>query len=158
METRTVGPTCYFGKRQWVAATDIVSVFAQVLPAVYEQIGRSGIEPVSPPVAVYFGSDPFMSRFDMLVGCLVACPVTDVPGFASGQLPPSEALTVVHEGPYDSLVTTYQDMQDWMAAHGRQPSPIMWEVYLQGPETTADPAAYRTEVVWPVLQVGVQAT
>lgn len=55
-----------------------------------------------------------------------------------------------HIGSYDTLAQTYDAIESWMRTHRLTPGEEMWELYVVGPESDTDPAAWRTRVVWPV--------
>jgi effector-binding domain-containing protein len=46
---------------------------------------------------------------------------------------------------------TYAELQEWMAEQGLRPATLMWECYLSDPRAEPDPAAWRTEIFWPLL-------
>ena len=82
-------------------------------------------------------------------------------GFAvSGLVPgPAGEVTVVeraggraavgmHIGPYDTMVTTYEALQAWMAEQAFVPCDDMWEEYWSEPK--GDPSTWQTRIVWPL--------
>ena len=68
-----------------------------------------------------------------------------------GELPGGRAVEAIHIGPYETLATTYQEIQGWTRQHDLRPAPLMWESYLTDP---ADPVpAWRAGEVQSVLPV-----
>jgi effector-binding domain-containing protein len=59
------------------------------------------------------------------------------------------ARTVYH-GPYEGLPGAWPELDAWISAQGRKPAGFLWEVYLAGPESSADPAQWRTELNRPL--------
>jgi hypothetical protein len=43
-------------------------------------------------------------------------------------------------------IGTEGEFRDWIAANGQKPAPDLWEIYLSGPESSPDPATWRTEL------------
>jgi hypothetical protein len=48
------------------------------------------------------------------------------------------------------LPDAWPELDAWISAQGRKPVGILWEVYLAGPESSADPARWRTELNRPL--------
>jgi len=44
------------------------------------------------------------------------------------------------------------ELQDWVRGQTLDPAPDLWEIYLSGPETGANPGSYRTELNQPLLE------
>ena len=59
------------------------------------------------------------------------------------------ARTVYH-GPYEALPEAWEEFEAWITAQGLNPAPGLWEVYQAGPESSADPADYRTQLSRPL--------
>ena len=52
---------------------------------------------------------------------------------------------------YESLGEAWGEFNEWIAAHGHRPGPDLWECYITGPESSPDPAAWRTELNRPLI-------
>jgi effector-binding domain-containing protein len=59
------------------------------------------------------------------------------------------ACTVYHGG-YEGLGPAWGELEAWIAAEGRQTAADLWECYIAGPESSSDPADWRTELNWPL--------
>ena len=68
-------------------------------------------------------------------------------------LPAGEAITTIHQGPYERLPDAVAALEQWMHAHGRTAAGPFWEVYLNGPPDVTEPETYETEVVMPLAPV-----
>ena len=69
---------------------------------------------------------------------------------APGEVARELALTV-HPGPHDDIDVTYGALGAHLAEHALLVDGPVHETYLVGPRDTADPAAWRTEIGWPVF-------
>lgn len=79
------------------------------------------------------------------------CVPVDVAIVASGGVLPGQwpAMTVVrtlHSGSYDGLAVAWGEFIAWKEASGHRTAQDLWERYLVGPESSADPADWRTEL------------
>ena len=73
---------------------------------------------------------------------------------AIGEVPASRVAVLVHAGGYDTIGDTYRSLGAWVARHARHAEERIRESYLVGSSETDDPAAYRTELSWPILPDG----
>jgi effector-binding domain-containing protein len=85
--------------------------------------------------------------FDLDVGIPVDGPVAPAGHVRAGGLPGGRAARAVYRGPYEALASAWGELGAWIAAAGHRPGAAVWESYLVGPETTPDPAEWRTELV-----------
>ena len=74
---------------------------------------------------------------------------------AAGRVQPSQwpAIKVartVYNGPYEGLGEAWGEFIDWIENNGHTPAPDLWECYLVGPESSPDPADWRTELNRPL--------
>ncbi|WP_246850113.1 GyrI-like domain-containing protein [Nocardioides xinjiangensis] len=69
-------------------------------------------------------------------------------------LPAVELAVATHTGPHDDIDVTYGEVGAWVVANALAVAGPVRETYLVGPRDTADPAAWRTEIGWPVFGVG----
>ena len=59
-----------------------------------------------------------------------------------------------HAGDHDDIDVTYGEVGARVVANALAVAGPIRETYLVGPRDTADPAAWRTEIGWPVFRVG----
>ncbi|WP_433218643.1 MerR family transcriptional regulator [Dactylosporangium sp. CS-047395] len=69
------------------------------------------------------------------------------------ELPAVDLAVAVHEGPHDDIDVTYGRLGAWVVDHALKVDGPIHETYLCGPRDTADPAAWRTEIGWPVFRL-----
>ena len=58
----------------------------------------------------------------------------------------------MHDGPFNDFDRTYGALGSHVAEYCEVAPPIR-ELYLVGPGDAADPAAYRTEICWPIQRI-----
>jgi len=68
-------------------------------------------------------------------------------------LPAVELAVTTHVGPHDDIDVTYGELGTWVVGNALAVAGPVRETYLVGPRDTTDPAAWRTEIGWPVFRV-----
>lgn len=68
-------------------------------------------------------------------------------------LPTVELAVTAHVGAHDDIDVTYGALGAWVVAHTLAVAGPVRETYLVGPRDTPDPAAWRTEIGWPVFRL-----
>jgi effector-binding domain-containing protein len=57
----------------------------------------------------------------------------------------------VYQGGFDGLGEAWGKFMEWIESTGHQPTEDLWERYLLGPESSPDPANWRTELNRPII-------
>lgn len=107
-------------------------------------LAHQGLAPMGPWFTYHRRLDPEL--FDFEIAIPVATAVQ-----ASGRVVPSSvpAATVaraVHRGPYEGLAAAWGELEQWVERNGHRPRGDFWERYVAGPESSSDPAQWRTEL------------
>jgi DNA-binding transcriptional MerR regulator len=68
-------------------------------------------------------------------------------------LPAVELAVTTHAGAHDDIAVTYGELGAWVVEHTLAVAGPVREAYPVGPRDTALPAAWRTEIGWPVFRV-----
>jgi DNA-binding transcriptional MerR regulator len=68
-------------------------------------------------------------------------------------LPAGELAVTTHTGDHDDIDVTYGELGAWVVANALSVAGPVRERYLVGPRNTSDPAAWRTEIGWPVFRM-----
>jgi DNA-binding transcriptional MerR regulator len=68
-------------------------------------------------------------------------------------LPAVELAATTHVGEHDDIDVTYGELGRWVAGNALAVAGPVRETYLVGPRDTPDPAAWRTEIGWPVFRM-----
>ena len=66
-------------------------------------------------------------------------------------LPAAELAVATHDGSHDDIDVTYGELGRWVVDNALSVTGPVRETYLVGPRDTHDPAAWRTEIAWPVF-------
>jgi effector-binding domain-containing protein len=116
-------------------------------PAIEELVATAraqGVGPAGPIFSHHFRMDPEV--FDFEVGVPVTGPVSPAGRVKPGQLPAARVACTVYHGPYEGLGPAWGEFDAWIVAQGYIPAPNLWERYVAGPESSPDPANWRTEL------------
>ena len=70
------------------------------------------------------------------------------------ELPPVELAVTTHVGDHHDIDVTYGRLGTWVVGNALAVAGPVRETYLVGPRDTPGVAAWRTEIGWPVFQVG----
>jgi uncharacterized protein YndB with AHSA1/START domain/effector-binding domain-containing protein len=131
-----------------VPRSDMATVMG---PAVGEVIGTAraqGIGPAGPLFAHYLAIDA--TTFDFEVGVAVTGEVTPAGRVVAGLLPEARVARTTYHGSYEGLHAAWGEFDTWLAERGLARQATLWEIYAAGPDTSADPANWRTELVRPL--------
>src|SRR5215213_9538629 len=75
------------------------------------------------------------------------------PASARPTLPAVEPAVTTHVGPHDDIDVTYGELGAWVVTNALAVAGPVRESYVVGPRDTPDPAAWRTEIGWPVFHM-----
>lgn len=136
------------GLHESVRMEELGDFFPRAMTTAGEALAAQGVAPTGPPVALYQGMTD--EKLDVTAGFPVpagAAPAGDV---VVATLPAGATVETIHQGSYDGLSTTYEELTDWFKENEITPPTVMWEEYLVGPESGADPSHWQTRIVYPV--------
>lgn len=148
IERLTLEPRRMLGLHDVVAVKDLPAFFARAWEATEAHLTRVGASPAGPPMALYRG--PVADTVDVVIGYAVDAGVPAGPDLEEVALPRGEAVATVHTGPFDAMESTYGAVERYVADAGLTASGEVWEEYLVGPDTEADPSRWRTRIVQPL--------
>ena len=100
------------------------------------------------PAGPWFAHHLRMSRdaFDFDICVPVTAPVSPTGRVVPGERPAMKVVRTVHHGSYEGLGGAWQAFTAWAETNRYRTASDLYECYLVGPETSADPAAWRTEL------------
>jgi len=131
-----------------VPRSEMMKVFG---PAVGELMSALAAQSVKPDGAV-FAHHLKMSPdvFDFELGVKVLAPIKANGRVKPGELPAAKVARAVYSGPYEGLPAAWGEFTKWMRANGHEQASDLWELYCVGPQSTSDPACWRTELNSPL--------
>ena len=115
-----------------------------------DTVAAQGITPSGPWYTHHFRMDPEV--FDFEIGVPVTAPFSATGRVQLGELPAATVAQAVYHGGYEGLPGGWAEFDEWIAAEGHATAPDLWERYLVGPESNADPATWRTELNRPLAR------
>lgn len=109
-----------------------------------------GIGPAGPWFTHHLRMDPAVFDFEICVP--VTAPVTATGRVAAGETPAMRVARAIYRGPYEGLGEAWGEFKRWLDANGHVTHADLYERYLAGPESSGDPAEYRTELSQPLAE------
>jgi effector-binding domain-containing protein len=128
----------------------IRSVMGPGIGELMATVAAQGIGPAGPWFTHHLRMDP--NTFDFEIGVPVTAPVAAAGRVKPGQLPATTVARTVFQGAYEGLGAAWGEFDAWIVANGHTPGPDLWECYVAGPESSSDPASWRTELNRPLVR------
>lgn len=135
--------------RLTIPREEIGSVMGPGLSEVRAAIAAQGIAAAGPWFTHHLRMDP--GTFDFEICVPVATPVAAVGRVKPGRLPATRVARTIFHGDYAGLGSAWGEFNAWVASHGYTPGVDLWERYVDGPESSADPSTWRTELNRPLV-------
>ena len=135
--------------RLTIPREEIRNVMGAGIKEIMTTLVVQGIAPVGAWLTHHWRMDPEIFDFEICVP--VATPVTATGRVKPGQLPAATVARTVYQGPYEGLAAAWGEFDAWIQANGRKPAGELWECYVYGPETGAEPSQWRTELNRPLM-------
>ncbi len=83
---------------------------------------------------------------DLEVGFPVPARVDPSGRVVPSALPAARVARTLYTGPYEGLADAWAELDRWVESQGLSASETGWEFYVRGPESSADPADWCTEL------------
>jgi effector-binding domain-containing protein len=132
-----------------VPRDEIRKVMGPGLREVREAIAAQDIAVAGPWFTHHLRMEPDIFDFEICVP--VATPFTTTDRVEAGQWPATTVARTMFHGDYEGLGAAWGEFDAWIAGKGYTPRPDLWERYLVGPESGADPSGWRTELNRPLV-------
>ena len=88
--------------------------------------------------------------FDLEICVPVTTPVKSKGRVSGSRIDAATVARTVLRGSYEGLATAWAELNAWIVAQRHMPRAEFWECYRVGPESTADPSDWRTELDRPL--------
>lgn len=137
----------YLVFRQELALQDMNGFLAIESDSLARKAKRAGLEPIGPPVSLFYGWDAERAWGDAAVGMPVR-PGQTLPPYVRIDLPATKALMLEMEGSYDRLSVMHYSLNEEIARRGVKPVPPSIEEYVVGPADTDNPDEFRTRIYY----------
>jgi len=150
VKTKELAPQQVLSIRLRTRLADIGGEAGRAIGEMFGHLGRAQLRPAGPPLALYHGPEFDEEAVDVEFCVPVGRPVSGHGRMNGRELPGGRVAYTLHSGPYESVGPIYAVLQKWIQEHGHECAGPPREVYLVGPGQVSDPAAFRTEVQWPI--------
>lgn len=131
-----------------IPRAEIRNVMGPGIGELMATVAAQGIATAGPWFTHHLRMDP--NIFDFEIGVPVTAPVAAAGRVKGGELPATRVARTVYRGPYEGLGAAWGEFDAWIAAEGYKTAPDLWECYVAGPESSPDPASWRTELNRPL--------
>ncbi|MBK8082524.1 MAG: GyrI-like domain-containing protein [Devosia sp.] len=101
-------------------------------------IASAGVQPLGPPIALYHDWTGTTTAIDLGFPVSAADAAKAAGEVKAGTTPHGPALKAVHKGSYAGLAQAYASIEAQTTDAGVPHGARMWEVYLNGPDTTPE--------------------
>lgn len=135
--------------RLTIPRAEIRNVMGPGMGELMAAVAAQGIAPAGPVFSHHLRMDSEV--FDFEIGVPVSSPVVATGRVKPGLLPGARVARTVFHGDYAGLGAAWGEFSAWIAAQGHKTAPDFWECYVAGPESSPDPATWRTELNRPLL-------
>ncbi len=130
--------------RLTIPRAEIRNVMGPGIGELMAAVAAQGIAPAGPWFTHHLRMEP--ATFDFEISVPVTSPVAALGRVKPSQWPAMKVARTIYHGAYEGLPAAWSEFNDWIAANGHAPAPDLWECYVAGPESSSDPAAWRTEL------------
>ena len=134
--------------RLTIPRSEMMKAFGPAVSELMSTLAAQGVEPIGAVFAHHMKIT--QDTFDFELGVKVSVPVKAAGRVRPGQLPAAKVARTVYSGPYDGLPSAWGEFNNWMNANGHEQAADLWEVYSVGPQSSPDPANWRTELNRPL--------
>lgn len=131
-----------------IPLTEMMHVFGPSVAELMTALAAQGIAPAG-SVFTHHLRRP-TDTFDFELSVPVNLPVVATGRVKPSQWPVMKVARTVYTGPYEGLPAAWGEFRNWIEANGHTSTPDLWECYVDGPHSSADPTTWRTELNQPL--------
>ena len=156
VERRRVEAMTVAAVRGVVDLDDVLDWYDAAMAELDTVLGAAGAVPTGPPGGLY-DNELFT---DERGAAVVYVPVADPPthgAVAPFTIPAADLALTVHAGAHDDIDVTYGALGAYVNEQALEVAGPVREVYRVGPRDSADRAAWRTEIGWPIFDTAAPA-
>jgi effector-binding domain-containing protein len=134
--------------RLTIPRSEMMKMFGPAVGELMAALAAQGVEPIGAVFAHHLKMTP--DTFDFELGVKVSGPVRAAGRVKPGSLPAAKVARTIYSGGYEGLPAAWGEFNNWMTANGHKQAEDLWELYSVGPQSTPDPASWRTELNRPL--------
>jgi effector-binding domain-containing protein len=132
-----------------IPRAEMMKVFGPAVGELMKALAAQGVEPVGAVFAHHLRMTPDVLDFEL--GVKVSGPVKAMGRVKPGQLPAiARVARTIYSGGYEGLPGAWSEFTAWMKTEGLTQAEDLWELYSVGPQSSANPADWRTELNRPL--------
>ncbi|GAB3255941.1 GyrI-like domain-containing protein [Chitinimonas naiadis] len=128
---------------------EIRNVMGPGIGELMSTVAAQGIATAGAWFCHHFRMDP--QTFDFEIGVPVAAAVQPTGRVKGSELRAATVARTVYHGAYEGLGPAWGEFEAWITINGHKSAPDLWECYVVGPESSPEPANWRTELNRPLL-------
>ena len=132
-----------------VPASDIMKVMGPGIREVREVLTAQGIEPTGPWFTHHLKMPG--QTFDFEICLPVDRDVAPQGRVVAGSIAPARTARTTYRGGYEGLGQGWGEFMAWIKTQDVTAAADLWEVYVTGPESGDDSAAYATQLNRPLV-------
>ncbi len=131
-----------------IPRAEMMKAFGPAVGELIAELTRQGLTPQGAVFAHHLTMSA--ATFDFELGFRIDAPVKANGRVKPGALPAAKVARTIYSGPYEGLPAAWGEFNQWLHANGHRQADDLWEVYSVGPQSTPDPANWRTELTRPL--------
>lgn len=135
-----------------IPRAEIRHVMGPGLGEIMAAVTAQGLGPTGAWFTHHHQMHPDTFDFDICVP--VSQPVSPVGRVHAGEVSALTVVRTIYQGAYEGLAGAWSELHTWAAAEGHLLREDLFEHYLAGPESSPDPANWRTELMRPTAGIG----
>lgn len=128
---------------------DLPRVIGESYEKIMAHLSKMGEYPTGPPFTAYFNMD--MDDLDVEIGFPVGKSLPGVNDIQTTEIPAGRAGSCLYTGPYDKMKPAYDELTEWIMAHGFQSTGVAYEFYLNDPDQVS-PDELQTQILFPLKE------
>ena len=132
-----------------IPRAEMIKTFGTAVDELAAELTRQGVTPQGAVFAHHLITSTV--TFDFELGIIVNRPVQVNGPVKPGELPAAKVARTIYGGPYEGLHLAWIEFNQWMKANDLRQAEDLWEVYSVGPQSTPDPANWRTQLNRPLI-------
>jgi DNA-binding transcriptional MerR regulator/effector-binding domain-containing protein len=150
---RRVDATLAAAVSDTVGVGDLLPWFLGALGELYATLDARGVAASGPAGGIYATELFAEERGEATVFVPTAAEVQRLGRVAAFTVPAAELAVITHAGSHADVDRAYGALATYVSSHALQVDGPIREYYLVGRHDTADEAAWRTEICWPIFSV-----